>query len=201
MLVGTFLAFDKHMNLVLSDTEEFRRIKPKKAGEPEREHRRALGLVLLRGDSIIHMSAEAQPSKPTRRIGETEGKGKAQAMGRGVAIAPVGQAPAGLAGPGRGVGAPGVSNMLPTGKPLASAPTKPPGMGPSAPMPHPPGMAPMGRGMPMPPGMRPPVPAPIPSSQPPPPGMGLGVPPGMRPPPPPQAGLPSALRPPNMNQK
>lgn len=32
MLVGTFLSFDKHMNLVLSETEEFRVIKAKKLG-------------------------------------------------------------------------------------------------------------------------------------------------------------------------
>ncbi|MFN9904664.1 MAG: LSM domain-containing protein [bacterium] len=32
MIVGTFLAFDKHFNLVISETEEFRRIKPKKKG-------------------------------------------------------------------------------------------------------------------------------------------------------------------------
>ena len=29
MLVGTFLAFDRHLNMVLADTEEFRRIIPK----------------------------------------------------------------------------------------------------------------------------------------------------------------------------
>ena len=201
MLVGTFLAFDKHMNLVLADTEEFRRIKSKKEGVPEREVRRALGLVLLRGDSIIHMSAEAQPSQPTRRIGENVGKGKAQSMGRGVAVAPVGQAPAGLAGPGRGVGAPGMSNMLPTGKAVSAAPSRPPppvppvgasmasAPGSGMPMPPPPGM-PMG----MPPGIRPPMPPPG--------GMPMGM--GMQPDPqdqsrthpPPPPGLPPGIRPP-----
>ncbi len=93
MLVGTFIAFDKHMNLVLADTEEYRKIKPKKPEEKEREQKRALGLVLLRGENIVTMSAEAPPSQPARRIGEGAamgGPGKAQPMGRAVQIAPLG---------------------------------------------------------------------------------------------------------------
>ena len=30
MIVGTFMAFDRHMNMVLGDAEEFRRMKAKK---------------------------------------------------------------------------------------------------------------------------------------------------------------------------
>ena len=74
-LVGTLISYDKHMNLVLVDTEEYRIIKNKKPKQGEEakneqngavpettEVKRALGFVLLRGDSIVSMSAEAPPS-------------------------------------------------------------------------------------------------------------------------------------------
>lgn len=79
-LVGTLIAFDKHMNLVLSETEEYRKLKPKKVkteGDEEakqnladREVKRALGLIILRGENIVTMSAEAPPNMPIRKIGE-----------------------------------------------------------------------------------------------------------------------------------
>ena len=63
VLIGTFLAFDKHMNLVLSDTEEYTKIKVKKSGDTEKEKKRSIGLVLLRGENIISLSAESPPSQ------------------------------------------------------------------------------------------------------------------------------------------
>ena len=65
-LVGQMLAFDRHMNLVLAECEEFRRIRPKKKpGEteagPVQEIKRALGLVILRGETVVSLAVEGPP--------------------------------------------------------------------------------------------------------------------------------------------
>ena len=54
------------MNLVLTDCEEFRTVKVPKAkqeaeGRKDREIKRMLGLVILRGENIITVSAVAPP--------------------------------------------------------------------------------------------------------------------------------------------
>jgi len=119
-LVGTFMAYDKHMNLVLGDCEEYRRLRGKKSGE-DREEKRLLGLVLLRGENVISLSADAPPPPKARGAIAAAGPGVGKAAGRGMPVAPLSKAPRGLSGPVRGVGGPAASTMMPQSKAISSS--------------------------------------------------------------------------------
>lgn len=97
------------MNLVLGDTDEFRRIKRKQAKPAapgassstatqtvETEEKRTLGLTILRGAQIVSLSVEsAPPADPSTRLGKstvgglptglTSGPGVSRPAGRGAA--------------------------------------------------------------------------------------------------------------------
>ncbi|ORX72203.1 Sm-like ribonucleo protein [Linderina pennispora] len=108
VMTGQMLAFDKHMNLVLGDCEEFRTVKSKSSKGKTQQIKRTLGLVILRGESVISISVDGAPPRTdalkTRAAMATgPGRGLGQA-GRGMPVAPPGMAPQGLAGPGQGRG-------------------------------------------------------------------------------------------------
>ena len=84
----------------------------------QREERRVLGLVILRGEEVVSLVLEGPPPAeeqlPLNAKNAEAGSGLAKAVGRG--MAPPGQqgGPAsGLAGPARGVGGPAPGMMLP----------------------------------------------------------------------------------------
>ena len=143
-IVGRFLAFDRHMNLVLADSEEFRRLpssssKKKKKDEDENGVkgggedfvRRVLGFVLLRGEEVISVAVEGPPirvkkTKPASDAsagGGIPGAGVARPVGRGVP-------PPGMMPSSSGGGGPRLGQQQPPPGMMMPPPGFRPGMGP-----------------------------------------------------------------------
>jgi small nuclear ribonucleoprotein (snRNP)-like protein len=121
-LVGKFMAFDKHLNLVLCDCEEYRKIVPKGKKGVEKIQKRMLGFVLLRGENIVTMTVEAPPSLSDSRVKTLDknsqlGSGLSKQGSRGTSIPqmPSLQPMMGL-GPIPSFGTPTQKVMMPQGK-------------------------------------------------------------------------------------
>ena len=167
-IVGTFLAFDKHLNLVLVDAEEYRHARrggPSSNGNKkknatgsaiieERVEKRTLGLIILRGENVVSVAVDGPPPPRAAAASSAGGPGVARGVGRGALPPPAANGGSGGAGRGgRAAAAPmglGAAPVHGVGGMMGMHPPPPPPPGGMGMMPPPPGM--MGRGMP-PPGM------------------------------------------------
>ncbi|ONH67636.1 Small nuclear ribonucleoprotein-associated protein B [Cyberlindnera fabianii] len=101
--IGELLSFDKHYNLVLANTEEFRLTKKSllslkdraknKTSEPEssliQEQKRTLGLVILRGEHVISVTIEAPPANAAPKLKQLkQGGGVIKPLTKGTAVGP-----------------------------------------------------------------------------------------------------------------
>lgn len=93
--IGYFKAFDKHMNILLCECEEHRKVKPKSGKKQVADDIRTLGLVLLRGENIISLTVDGPPQKDDDSVklpkgGGIPGPGTAKPAGRGMPMLPQG---------------------------------------------------------------------------------------------------------------
>ncbi|VWU48410.1 small nuclear ribonucleoprotein-associated protein B, putative [Hepatocystis sp. ex Piliocolobus tephrosceles] len=79
--VGTFLSYDRHMNIVLVDAEEFRKVKS--VEESFKEIKRVVGLILIRGENIVSFTAERAPISKKSTVNVVN---KGVATGRGIPL-------------------------------------------------------------------------------------------------------------------
>lgn len=112
VLVGTLMAVDRHVNLVLCNAEEYRKYKVK--GKPEgKELKRMLGFIVARGQGVLYVQPE-ELSKDELVETDKPKKVKAVAKDSAPAPAPVAQ-PKAVLPPGGLL--PGMQGLRPPGLP------------------------------------------------------------------------------------
>mmetsp|Transcript_60071 Transcript_60071/g.176287 ORF Transcript_60071/g.176287 Transcript_60071/m.176287 type:complete len:206 (-) Transcript_60071:64-681(-) len=162
VLVGTLMGVDRHVNLVLCNTEEYRKYKVK--GKPEgKELKRMLGFIVVRGQGVLYVQPEelgkeelVETDKPKKasKVAEAAKAAAPQTIApTQAAKATMSMLPPGLMGgvPGLRPGMQGLPGMMQGLPGFQGSMPGMPGMGgmPGMPGMRPPGM-PMGMpGMPM----------------------------------------------------
>lgn len=111
IIIGKFLSFDKHMNLVLADSQELREYRSKDTKSIEYT-KRTLGLIFLRGENVVSIQIDAPPQEESRTSVILAQQKKAERMpvktgltqGSGLGSAPVRGLGPGMTGMGMGRG-------------------------------------------------------------------------------------------------
>ncbi|OAF64694.1 hypothetical protein A3Q56_07586 [Intoshia linei] len=110
IFIGTFMAYDKHMNIIMHDTEEFRTIYPKKksVNKVAHEEKRNLGFIIMRGEHIVSMTIEGPPPNDSHKARMKIPINVMSGMGRGISrgMAPMVVPPVMRGAPPMGFGAP-----------------------------------------------------------------------------------------------
>ncbi|GFT72142.1 small nuclear ribonucleoprotein-associated protein B [Nephila pilipes] len=65
--IGTFAAFDKHMNVVLTDCVEYKKYKAKR--QPAVEGKKTIGTAIIRGENITSIIVDEEPPQSSSRYG------------------------------------------------------------------------------------------------------------------------------------
>merc|ERR1712151_1236169 len=108
VLVGTLMAVDKHVNLVLCNTGEYRKYKVK--GKPEgKELKRMLGFIVVRGVNVLYVHPEEAGKED---LVETDKPRKVKAAAKATPAPAAAPAKAGLPGLPGGLPAPGAAGLL-----------------------------------------------------------------------------------------
>merc|ERR1712187_628291 len=115
------MAFDRHINIVLGDCEEFRKFYTNK-GINNREERRVLGLAIIRGNEVMSLTIEGPPPADTVRSKTQSafiGSNTELTTNIGIAAPSTSSVSIGLRGLVKGLGGPAPEIMQPS-QPISS---------------------------------------------------------------------------------